>query len=611
MKKNNGFIRTGALVPFIVVVGAIAIFNIFFLESIVKSNLEKFGTKINNAQVDISKVNISFASLRFEILGIQVSDSKNAELNSYEIAEIKFALSWDALLRAKFLIEEASVNKILIGTKRTIPARLVKTVVAKKQQEVVPSEKKETTEKKEETDLFGDISKVVQGLNTEDMLNDIEGKFKSKAYFEDLEATLSTKEEELKKLVSNLPKESDFKNIEKRIAEIDWKGLKDIKKAPKILKEADQIKDDANDNVKKIKEAIKKANSEIAFIENAIKKGETLIKEDLSNIDSVVKLPNLEAKSIARSLFGPEVGNRIDQFENYFNIAKEYMPPKKEKVIEVKPPRGKGVNYRFGTPNSYPLFWLKLAKIDSKSAQGDISGSVMNISTDQTVTNKPTQINLNGNFIEKNILGFSFLSTLDHRHTIKDSVKIGIEKMEFSNFALSKSSDVKFNIQKAQLKSDVDFNYVDGLINMTTKNKIENINYDIKAQAKLLNEILNNIASDTPSVDVTGQVKGTFADLNYDFKSSLANSIKSSLERQMKEKVSQAKNKVKNELEKKLGMNKSEVEKKLSEFKGKYLKDLNGQEEKFKKISDELLNKKNSSKVDPLKSLKKKLKFKR
>lgn len=618
--KKVGFIKTGAVIPFFLVFGIIVVFNIFFLESIIKSKMEDFASNANGSEVNVESVKISFLNLDFRINKIQISDAKNLEFNAYEIGAINFAMSWDALLRGKILIDEASVNDIIVNSKRS---RIAKIIGAKKTvnkvvqsnnipqpQNAAPQEIGKNNDAESDEDLFGEISKLTSNLNTEQLINEMQDKLKSKAYFDSLKVELKQKETELTGLLSSLKSDDNFKILEKRAKDINFNDLKDLKKAPKIIKEIDDIKDDANKEIKNVKEAIKKIKSEISYVESAIKKGESLVKEDLSNVDQFVKTPNLEAKSIAKSLFGPEMAGRMEQFEGYFNKAKEYMPPKKDKVATVKQARGRGVNYQFGTPNSYPLFWLKLAKVDSKSSQADISGVIEHISTDQSITNKPTHIKLAGNFLEKNILGFSIDSVLDHRRNINDSIDLKIEKAKFSNFALSKSNDVKFNIKDAFLKSNVNFKFIDGLVNISTKNSINEISYDIKAKADLVDEILNNIARDTPTVDLNGQINGTFSNLNYDLKSSLATSVKASFERQLKAKIQGMKNKFKSDLEAKLGGSKTEVENKLLDLKNKHLQDLSGKEDMLKKLTDDLLKKKSGSKPDPLKSLKKKFKFK-
>lgn len=616
-KKNKklGPVRKGAVVPFLIITIIIVGFNIFLLDKVVKNSIEFFGTKVNGAEVNVGSVVSSFKDLSVEVSNVQFTDAKNPNLNLFAIEKIRFQMMWDALLRAKFVIDESSIEGILTGSKRkSVGKVLSKEEKASNDKDAEPaltSEVLSNAKKEFEGNIFGDISALLSGTSSKDLAKNIEDELKSKKYYEELEKTIDQKEKELKSMLDSLPKEKEISQYDDRIKAIDWKGMKNIKNAPKILKEANDLQKEITGAIKKYDEAYNRVKDEVKFVESSIKKAESLVNEDVAALESKMSIPSLDATSIARILFGAELVSKLEQYNVYFEKAKEYMPPKKEKtVVVVKNPRGKGRDYQFGTPNSYPLFWLKKANISSDNEQTKLKGSLLNLTTDQNVVKAPTTFTLDGDLKDKEISNMKVKIVVDHRANIKDSMSLSIGSMPVRDRSFSKSDGVSFGMKEASLSSTIDAKIEGDIVSLGMNNKFSRINYDIDAKNKNVKEILQNVANDTKVVTVDALAKGQIDKLNFKISTNLADAIKNSLGKQLQAKINEAKAKLRSGVDEKLAGNKKQINDKITSLKSKYEGEINKNKNKLSGLTDSLKkNEKSNPLKNPLDSLKKKFKF--
>ncbi len=439
-QKKVGMIRKGAVLPFLIIVTLIVGFNILFLDSSIRKGAEYFGGQLNGAEVNIAEVRTSFKNLSLVIRGVSFTNVNNPENNLFEIGEMKFQLMWDALLRAKFVIDESSITDIKVNTVRKkagviYPKPLEDSKVKTATKETLANAKEEF-----KGNVFGDVSALLGGDSGKDVLKNIEGELKSKQFYENLEKQVDQKETELKQMLADLPKGEQIDQFDDRFKKINWDDLKDLKKAPGVLKEASALRKDVSETIKKYDQAKDKVEGEIKFLKDSTKQAQNIIDEDVKRLESKMSLPNLDSESIARVLFGAELVDSLAKYSDYFEKAKEYMPPKKDKAAtSVKPIRGSGRNYQFGTPKSYPLFWLKLSNISSSNSQGTVSGKIENFTTNQRIVGKPSTVKLNADFPSQQLRGLEGNIIFDHRNGVNDKIAFSINAFPVPSKTLSKS----------------------------------------------------------------------------------------------------------------------------------------------------------------------------
>ena len=165
--KKKGPIRFEAIIPISIILVLTGLYFHFFFDSHLKAGLEWTGTQIHGAEVNIKSIKTSFFRAHFRLDGLQVTDKEQPEQNLVELESIRFGMLWDALLRAKVVINEAALENIQIYTKRDSPGEVLpkpteeeakNSIVAKSQKAILDQAKADYDQ-----NILGDVANLLGG----------------------------------------------------------------------------------------------------------------------------------------------------------------------------------------------------------------------------------------------------------------------------------------------------------------------------------------------------------------------------------------------------------------------------------------------------------------
>lgn len=598
--KKKGPLRTGAIVPLIVVLGSIVAFSILLLDVVLKKSFEYGLSKINGAEVNITAVNTSFTNLSMEILKVEMTNPAMPEFNRIEVGFIRYKMLWDALLRAKIVIDETRVGDIKLDTKRKAPGHVPPPEPPSTSDGKMASQALEKAKEEFKGNVIGDIASVVSGGDGKKVA--IEGELKSKAHLKKLEEELATKEASLKQALKDLPSEKEFKELEKRYQNIKWKDLGNIAKAPKVLKEADQLKKDLDKTLKSYKKTSDLVTNTFKDIKQETDKIEDLVKEDIADIGKRLKLPKLDPKSIAMNLMGPEMAEKLKKLTYYKSIVDKYLPPKKEREKDAGPVivRSVGRDYRFGTPTSYPVFWLKLLSIDSKNDQGIVTGKMTNLTSNQKIVGAPTHLEVAADLPGANFRNAKLDAKIDHRDKVKDIVLASIGSFPVDKIKISEDKNTKFNIQKAIGSSDLSIKYDGKELKFNSDTALTKLDYEIESNDKTMQEILGQVAETTQRITMDAAAYGKPEALRWEFKSNLADSIKKSADRFVQKKIDAKKAEIKKQVDEQVAAKQREIKEKVAALENQFKQKV----DESKKKLDQMMDKLNAEKKKATKGIK-------
>ena len=305
--KKQGIVRTGVVGPFIIVFAIVYIYFAFFFDLHAKHLLASLASRANGAEVDIASLHTSFWKASLEVKDIEVTNHEQPEKNSIEIGRVEWRMLWDALLRGKIAIEDASILEVRIGTQRKKPVYVLppdqpKTTSATQQ---VRKETLDRVEKEFSGNMFGDVAALLNGGDPKAQLKSLEGSLKSEARVKELQTELSLKQKEWESKLKALPQQKDLNAINDRIKKVKTSGFKNPGELQTSLQEVSGIANDANKDFQQGQATANALNSDVTKYQGAIKELDQLVKEDVASLQSRFKIPKLDADSIARILFGP------------------------------------------------------------------------------------------------------------------------------------------------------------------------------------------------------------------------------------------------------------------------------------------------------------------
>lgn len=570
--KPKGPIRFEAVIPAAVFAVLVFCYFKFFFDNHLKWLIETAGTKGNGAEVDVGYVKTSFLGGDFSIGGIQVTDADEPSKNLVEIGRMNFKFLWDALLRMKFVAENASIENIQVNSPRKKPGFVLPKEIEK------PQEGKSGTPAIV-TSALADAGKLLEGANPLKDLQNL-GNLKSLAQINSLKEELSKKEKEWKQTLDQIPQGKELAALEAKIKGLKIGGTNNPLEIQKQIQDADAVVREVNDKINLVKTKGDALSSDVNKFNSSFKEIEALVQKDKSDVESLLKIPSLDVKSLSQDLFAQQIRQKLGKYERYINMAMKYMPPKKtkEEKLAQKPQfeeRAKGENIHFPKENSYPLFWLKRAAISSQAAHspfgGDLAGEVTDVSSTPSQVSRPMKVSVKGNFPAHNMNGFEALVTLDHRtEDSADSIKASVGSFGVEQRILTESPDVKVGFKKAVGSTKVTGVFKNGELNFLSQSSFDKVDYDIAAKNEHLDSILKGAFADIPVVTLTAKATGTFADLNLDIQSNLGEALQKAFEKQIQAKINEARKKIETMIEEQIAKPKAELTKAFTDIKTQF-----------------------------------------
>ncbi len=589
--KKKGPIRFEAIIPITIICGVSYFYFHYYFDSHIKKIVEYVGTQGNGAEVNVGSIRTSFIKGSFTLNKLEITDKENPKLNSLEIEQMNFKFMWDALLRMKFVVDDASITNIQIQSPRKYPGKVLPPEPAK------PSKINEIQDQvfaqiknKYSDNMLGDIVTLLDGGDFAGQIDQIREALKSETRVKEMISDVKSKKEFWDSKVKDLSDTSKIKKIENQIKAISKEKnfLKQVQEAKKV---ADDFKE-VEKQYKDIQESSKKLKTEVQTLVSYPSEIQNLVKEDIDSLKNRFSIPEIDFKDMAMHLFAGEFAGHIAKARKYQAMAKQYIPEKKEEEVIIPPPRSEGKSYKFPITTSYPLFWLKRAAISSKgnanSYSGDLSGELTNVTTEPKHIRKPVVLDLRGNFPASKIMGVKTIVTLDHTKEIsKQSALIEVGSFQVPEKMFVNNEKLKFGFLNASATSQIKAEMSQGEIQISWNSKLMHPNFLVETKAKLAKEMMTNILSSIQVITIDGSARGPFNKLDMNIQSNLGEELSQGFKREISAKVELAQNKINQLVEEKIKAPQAELTKLLGE-NTQNLTSLNGVQDFYSKNKDRI-----------------------
>lgn len=589
--KKKGPIRWEAIIPFALFVGLTWAYFFFLFDSHLRWALETGGYQVLGAEVNVGKVETSFWNASLRIQNVRCTDPEKPAFNMIEIGDIRFGMLWDALLRAKVVVNEMAVEGIKIGTPRARPGRVKPPdpVPANAPGEPSALEKEANKLKQQALDkaqaeysdnVLGDIAAMLSGTSGEDQLKNVEGTLLSKQQMADFQKNLEEKNRAWQERLQTLPKPAEVQALQDRMNKIKTGDFKTPQELADSVKQFEEVFKEADAKAKSVQAAGNDLNGDLKAFETGLRDIEAQIKKDVAALEARFRLPKLDAKAISRSLFKQYMDPYLAKLNRFRSVVQKYAPPNvvkkgsKEPDVAMQPrPRTKGVSYEFGRPNSYPLFWAKKISVSSKAGAepgaGDIAGLITDLTTHQVLIGRPTVAKFTGNFPNDGIQ--DILAQLSLDNTKEASVvafDFNVGAYPVSGREVVSSPDVKLAFANAVGSLQSKGTLV-GLKELDFKlaNRIQQVKYDVTAANETVQEILRGVFDGIPTVTVDADVAGTLPEMAVEVQSNLGHEIQKGFEAQLKRKVEEAKAKIQAYVNEQIGAEKAKIDAEIAKLK--------------------------------------------
>ena len=603
IKKPQGPIRWNAVIPFTIICALVFVYFHFFFDLNLRSAMEWAGYKGVGAEVNIAKVETSFFKASLRVQGIEITDADKPAQNAIEIGDICWGMSWDALLRAKILVNEAVIENIQFGTARKHPGKVAPPEPPPKpgpgmmEQEAQRLKEEALAQAQQQyaDNMLGDLAAILGGANANAQLGKIEGTLESKKKAGEIEASLKERQKYWDEKLKTLPQGKDIQALNDRLGKIKTKDFKTPQELQASLQELDAVLKQGDAYYKQIGSTGQELDKDLKKIDADIKALDGLIKADVKALETRFRIPSINTKDLTRALFNKYLGKYMAKINRYRAMAEKYVPPKymnkitgKGKNEPAEPdevpiqahPREKGISYEFGRKNSYPLFWVKKAAISSQAGMspkaGNIRGQILDITSNQTLVGRPTVATLEGDFPADQIKDLLLKLVLDN--TKEDSLityQMAVGSYPINGAELVNSPDVQIGLKSATGKLNIDGELrALRAFKMNLNNQFTTANFDVSAKDGNVNTILKNTFAELPVITLNGAASGYLPSMSFDVTSNLGSELEKGLRKQVEAKIAEARKQIEEYVNKEIGKQREQIDKQVKQIRDQFDKEV-------------------------------------
>lgn len=484
-----------------------ALLSGFFFNTIVKSYVESYASRLNGAQVNVDSVSVSLWRGECVFRGIQIAHHTNPMHNLLEIGEVRFNFEFVPLLSLKLIIPEMTIDTIRYRTKRTRSGGLEASDYASTPilDRVSPLA---LTAKHDDTHLrnLGQLSFGIAAKTTiNQMLSELETQRRLRAVESNLEARIATWEQAAARLGNPAEKP---RSAEERAG--DARRSENL--AAKVARE---------------KESLLVEVDAIA----------TSIPSDVTRITKRLGLPRLDREDFTQEFLSRRALNHLERLSYWVDISRRRLAwhPKNQRVTTSPYFSSWGQEVRFAHPNALPNFLLRRAVIRSTAStdphSGNVSGVLTELSSDPVANAKPFKFDLEAEFPNLSVFGAEFHALIDH--TAPEPVEqfeITIDSFTMNDWSLEQSPELKIEVASAltslTFQSDYRGNKLSAQWNATLRNAEVNVSSRYR---QLQSAIIEALTPNLGMMTISGSVSGEPSNIHLDLRSNIGRSLAQSL----------------------------------------------------------------------------------
>lgn len=547
------WIRWWGLIVFIGVTAAFLALFFMFVDGFVKRAIEKTGTALMGAKVELDKADLSFFPLGLRLSRLQVTDPDEPMTNAVEVSQIAFSMDTLNLLRHKVIIEEMAVDKVQFKTPRKSSGTL-----PHPPEETVGSSKKSLVEKLPLPSL--EVPDVREILSKEEL--------KSLKLIQSLRDEIQTEREKWQRQLDELPNKAKLEEYRSRIQK-----LKSAKKGglEGILGGATDLialRQDLKRELERINAAKGTLKNDLTRLQIHVHEATQAPMEDVRHLKEKYSLSPQGLSNISRMLWGQEIGHWIDTTLRWYRRLKPVMAQVAEQRKEVsvtKPIRGKGLDVHFKERNPVPDFLIWTALVSVEIPAGVLTGQIKNVTPDPDVLGVPLTFRFSGEKM-KGLQSVKAEGEFNHIHPArpKDQARLLMGGYQIQNFNLSGSEDFPLALNKGLADFEAQAVVANEALAATITAGLKSIQISsgLPENAKPLAKAMASTLSGVKSFNFKADVSGTVKDYDLRLTSDLDRVLGEAIGKQVKMQADQFEARLKSAISEK-------VDREMADLKGK------------------------------------------
>jgi len=535
-------IRWKGLIPFAVIIGLIVLFNLLFLDRIIKGIVEDQASLAVGARVDIGDLRFGIFSLNVEIRDLQVTNPEQPMRNAVQVGSMAFDLAAAPLLKKKVVIERMSVTDLAFGTPRKTSGALPR----KLQQKLETRKRPVDIERKIEDCVLPDFSKLfdLKKGSAGELLAGVN--LQSVAFIADYQKKLTSSKAVWEKRLAALPTKETIEKDVKALQGFKDQRPKDVTQLPAYLEKVNALQQKMKETTKILTDAQQEFQKEIGSLKSSLKEVEKLKAQDLKTVMGKMGIHIPSSMDLICVLLGKDVAQKVNWAVAWYRKLSTFMPPGKPKGEKEKPvekPRLKGIDIRFPVTRGYPDFLLELAEFSflPRKTLGPetlpfsrLAGQLRGLTTQPSLYNKPTTFSLEGSLASGIAKELIISGQIDHRlASANDRIDLNIKELNVERF-MGPKTESPLRLASGILNINGYLGVRGEALNGKVSVDVRNPKIDVGATASILTELFKNMGSFNITMTIGGTLDQPSMVLTSTAEKTLASGLENIIQTQLK-----------------------------------------------------------------------------
>jgi uncharacterized protein (TIGR03545 family) len=528
------WIRWQGLVAFLGVIISICLIWALIVDPVVKRIIEKTGTKIVGAKVELKKADLSLFPVGLTLFGLQVTDPDEPMKNAVEIGRIAGTVDSLQLMRRKVIVNEMSVEEVRFGTQR------IRSGAISKKSEKDGKEKKKSSIPGLSMAKMPDIKEILakENLQTFQLIQSVR-------------ADIEGKKELWSKNIAGLPGKEKIDGYRKRIEALKGaKGSKDIGGILGSAGDAQTLYRDIQADLDLLQKSQKELNTALANYKDQIAKIEKAPQDDIRRLSEKYGFSTQGLANMSRFFIEPGITAWVDK-GLYWKARLEPLVKrageKKGNAEVVKPLRAKGSDVRFKEKEPLPDFLIRVAKVSVQLPMGDFSGAVKNITPDQNILGQPLMFAFSGEKLS-GVRSVRFDGAVNRvsPDSPKDSINLRLDDYKIKAESISQDSSLPLTLEKGDADIDLKAVLAKGFIDATVSANLQGVHISAGGTGAEsgIGRAVSSALSGVSSVGVNARIKGPTDNYQMQISSNLDDILKNAVGSILKDQAAQFENKL-------------------------------------------------------------------
>lgn len=552
---EKSMLRPVGLVAFVLVTAVLVLCFYWAAPWLIKQGIERTGTEINGARVDVADVSLSLSPAGIYVYGLQIADAKQPMQNMLELDKAYAELDLFELWGGKILIEDLNIQKLRFGTDRAVSG-----AVSNPKRDVA----EDAAAKKTSEEGLPSVSESFASLggelpNADSILE--RHPLKTTEVAKQLDTTFDEQKKKWQSTSESLPDEERLKYYEREFKALTEGDIDSLEEFNARKAKFDALKQELEDDQARLLKAKKDLQQSQDLVQERYQALKSAPQEDLKALKAQYSLDAEGGLNLTGLLFGPQFQsyaekalywyNRLAPLMAETNNAEEGISAASADQADIAPLRGTGRFIHFGSQAVSPDFLIRKAQASAVLSQGEVLLLGQDITHQQYRTGKPSLISANATELNDTD-SLDLLLSIDHRTVdAVDTLSVDIRGQTLDDMSLSESDNLSLALADAKL--DVNANIM--LKNADLSGALDGRFNNTKLVADGTSQIAKELAKALAGVEgftLNSVFSGTLSRPGFDVKSDLDKVLKDAIAGRFKEKQKEWEGKLKARLDSKL-----------------------------------------------------------